>query len=204
MIARNQHSEVSTTDSFQMTSTIMDFPTLRKVNHVRRADLAAQLNSKKEEIVKLRHMLGTTEQEVFQLQSAKKKLKLQLQATKDSIHTQLNATIHDFQSYKDHISIKLGSADAEIRRLKKELQVSHELCTDIRRGKESLAREENGSIFLERKQSTYYNTDNSHTPVLAKESFAPKCFKSEPLLSTSNLISDSAKLTILNPIGSLK
>jgi septal ring factor EnvC (AmiA/AmiB activator) len=98
-------------------------------------------------------MLGKTEQEVFQLQFANNKLQLQLQVTKDSIHTQLNASIHDFQSYKDHISIKLGSADAEIRRLKKELQVSHELYTDICRGKESLAREEDASLFLERKHS---------------------------------------------------
>jgi hypothetical protein len=67
-------------------------------------------------------MLGKKEQEVFQLQSANKKLQLQLQFTKDSIHTQLNASIHDFQSYIDHISIKLGFADAEIRRLKKKLQ----------------------------------------------------------------------------------
>jgi prefoldin subunit 5 len=49
-------------------------------------------------------MLGKTEQEVFQLQSANNKLQLQLQVTKDSMHTQLNASIHDFQSYKDHIS----------------------------------------------------------------------------------------------------
>jgi hypothetical protein len=46
-------------------------------------------------------MLGRTEQEVFQLQSANNKLQLQLQVTKDSIHTQLNTSIHDFQSYKD-------------------------------------------------------------------------------------------------------
>ena len=113
------------------------------------------------------------------------------QVTKDSIHTQLNASIHDFQSYKDHISIKLGSADAEIRRLKKELQVSHELYTDICIGKESLAREEDASLFLERKQSTHYNTDNSNTPVLvAQESFAPKCFKSEPFLPHVNVPSN--------------
>jgi hypothetical protein len=193
MIARNQHSEVSTTDSLtdDQYNYGLDFSTLRKADHVRTADLEAQLYSKKEEIVKLRHMLGKTEQEVFQLQSANNKLQLQLQVTKDSIHTQLNASIHDFQSYKDHISIKLGSADAEIRRLKKELQVSHELYTDICRGKESLAREEDASLFLERKQSTHYNTDNSHTPVLmTQESFAPKCFKSEPFLPHVNVPSN--------------
>jgi len=142
MIARNQHSEVSTTDSLtdDQYNYGLDFSMLRKADHVRTADLEAQLYSKKEEIVKLRHMLGKTEQEVFQLQSANNKLQLQQQVTKDSIHTQLNASIHDFQSYKDHISNKLGSADAEIRRLKKELQVSHELYSDICRGKESLAR----------------------------------------------------------------
>ncbi len=76
-------------------------------------------------------------------------MKFHLQVTKDSIHSQLNATINDFQSYKDHISIKIGSADAEIRLLKKELQVGHELYTDMCRGKESLAREEGASLFLE-------------------------------------------------------
>jgi uncharacterized coiled-coil protein SlyX len=47
---------------------------LRKADHVRIADLEAQLYSKKEEIDKLRQMLGKTEQEVFQLQSANNKL----------------------------------------------------------------------------------------------------------------------------------
>ncbi len=165
MIARNQHSEESTTDSLtdDQYNYGLDFSTLRKADHVRTADKEAQLYSKKEEIVKLRHMLRKTEQTVIQLQSANNKLQLQLQVTKDSIHTQLNASIHDFQSYKDHISIKIGSA--EIRRLKKELQVSHELYTDIFRGKESLAREEDASLFLERKHSIHYNTDNSNTPV---------------------------------------
>ncbi len=108
-------------------------------------------------------------------------MQLQLQTTKESIQTQLNATIHDFQSFKDNLAVKLGSADAENRRLKKELQVSNELYTDICRGKESLAREEDASLFLERKQFPHYNTDHSHTPVLmAHESFAPKRFKSEP------------------------
>ena len=193
MLERNQQSEVSTTDSLSddQKNYGLDFSTLRKADHVRTADLEAQLNSKKEEIVKLRHMLGTTEQEDFQLQSANNKLQLNLQATKDSILTQLNAYSHDFQSYKDHISIKLGSADAEIRRLKKKFQVSHELYTDICRGKESLARKEDASIFIERNQSTHYKTDNAHTPVLwAHESFAPKCYKSEPFLPHVNVPSN--------------
>jgi hypothetical protein len=62
MIACNQHSEVSTTGSLTDYQIIMD-KIFRKADHVRTADLEAQLNSKKEEIVKLPHMLGTTEQE---------------------------------------------------------------------------------------------------------------------------------------------
>jgi hypothetical protein len=48
MIARNPHSEVSTTDSLTVDQYNygLDFSTLRKADHVRTADLEAQLYSK--------------------------------------------------------------------------------------------------------------------------------------------------------------
>ncbi len=156
---------------------------LNLADYVLTADLEAQVRIKCGEILTFhseltnkRRLLWTRS---FSVSICQHQIATSTSNNKNAIQTQLNATIHDFQSYKDNLAVKFGSADAEIRRLKKELQVCHELYTDISRGKESLAREEDTSLFLERKQFSHNNVDDIHTPVLmANESFAPKCFKS--------------------------
>ena len=145
-------------------------------------------------------MLGKTEQEVFQLQSANNKLQLQLQVTKDSIHTQLNASIHDFKSYKDHISIKLGSADAEIRRLKRNYRLVMNyvpISVVVKR-------------VLHAKRTVQFFS-NANNPLITTQTIHillswPKNLlhlnvskvNLSCLMSTYHLISDSAKLTSLN------
>jgi hypothetical protein len=94
LTSHNQKSETSTTEPLTDDHFTYGFPSLRPADYVRTADLETQVRIKGEEILTLhseltnvRRLLGNTEQEVFQLQSANTKLQLQLQTTKESIQT---------------------------------------------------------------------------------------------------------------------